>query len=171
MKNFFRILCLALCLCMLPVFGLAEAPANMTAYEVSGITYYVWNGWSEPEVQDDYTYYYKTVGNPMDGFLMIMELDGSDTEIPTDEADIVTALNATVAGLEQALGSSVTSEPLVIDGRQGVYFFGAMAGILGLCGYVTVTESTVVAVVLVSSSIDEAVVRPQLFETLNYTAE
>ena len=138
MKNFTRFLCLALCLCLLPVFGLATSADAMTAYEAAGVTYYIWNSWPAPEVQDDYTYYYKTAGNPMNGFVMIMELDSNDTMIPTTENDIKTALSATVTGLSSSLGSEVSSEDLVIDGRQGIYFYGVMADLFGLAGYVTV---------------------------------
>lgn len=169
MKNFTRFLCLAMCLCLLPVFGLATSADTMTAYEASGVTYYIWNNWPAPEVQDDYTYYYKTAGNPMNGFVMIMELDSNDTVIPTTENDIKTALSETVTGLSSSLGSEVSSEDLVIDGRQGIYFYGVMADLFGLAGYVTVTNAAVVGVVVVDPAKDEATVRPVLMEVLGIT--
>lgn len=164
MKNFIRILCLAMCLCILPVFGLAEAPANMTAYQVSGIAYYIWNDWAAPTTDDVYVYYYKTADNPLDGFVMTMELVG---ETPQTEADMKTTLDNTVTGIAQALGSDVNSQELIIDGRPGCYFYGEMSGMFGLAGYVTFTDAAVVAIVVVDPAIDEATTRTKLMEVLN----
>ena len=169
MKNAVRFLCLALCLCLLPVLGLAEAPEGMTAYEVSGIPYYIRNDWTDPLVNGNYTYYYKTAGNPYDGLVMIMELDENDTAIPKTDSEIDLALSSTVTGLEQSLGTAVTSESLELYGRKGIYFFGPFVQDgkdMGLCGYVTITDTEVVAIVLVCSEDDEAVARPQLYEVL-----
>ena len=173
MKNFIRFLCAALCLCLLPVLGLAAE--GMTAYEVSGIPYYVPQGWSEPLVQDIYTYYYRTPGVPMDGFLMVMEITGGgDYAIPTTEEEIKAAMDSTIEGLVGELGASFSSEPMEIEGRQGVYFYGVVNILetdFGMAGYATVTDTAVVAIVLLSTDTDEAVIRPQLYESLGIEAQ
>ena len=168
MKNVIRILCLALCLCMLPVLSLA-ASDTMTAYDASGVTYYIWNDWGEPVVQDQYIYYYKNVNNPLDGFVMSMQM--SDPSIPTSEEGIASGLQEVITGMEEMLGSPVTSEPLVIDDRQGLYFYGAMTGVFGMSGYVTLINQTVVAVVVASGTTEETAIRPLLMEVLAIPAE
>lgn len=166
MKNYARFLCMALCLCMLPVFGIAASADTMTSHEASGVPYYIRSDWSEPVFQEEYTYYYKDPVNPQDGFVMIMELDMADVEIPAGGEAAIAALESAVAGLEQDLGSPVTSEPLDIDGRKGLYFFGSMGDHSGLAGYVTMSGSAFIAIVVLNPAMDEAVVRPLLMEVL-----
>ncbi len=168
MKNVIRILCLALCLCMLPVFSLA-ASETMTAYEVRGIPYYIWSDYSEPRVDDIYTYYYKDPDNPLTGSVMIMELE--DQSISALEGDISAGLQQAMASLFDGFQSEVVSEPLAIDDRQGYYFFTTFYDMLSMTGYVTLVDQTVVSIVVTSDVLDETVLRPRLMEVLGITEE
>ena len=174
MKNSIRFLCLALCLCLLALPGLAEAPEGMTAYEAAGVPYYIWSDWTEPMVNGNNTFFYRTINNPYEGVVMITVHDGSEITVPKTDADINEVLDSYVSGVAESMDTAGTIEPLEIGGRTGRYFYGTFnesETAIGMCCYVTVTETAMVMISIGSSANNEAEARPQLFEILGIEAK
>ena len=139
MKQFTGLLCLALCLCLLPVFALGES-AGMTAYEIGGFTYRVWNDWTAGEIQTDATselrYYYRDPDNSSNGALMIGQISRSDPDVADlltgDDTASLELIAQTIAGA--MLGMELSVESVTLDGRAAVRFGGDMYGIFFAAG-------------------------------------
>lgn len=171
MKKISHFMALALCLCLLPVFSLA-ASDTVAEYEVAGIPYFVPGSWDGPIVDDIYTYFYiNGQNNPMDGFLMVMDLN--DPSILSSGYSNEVILQGALDALAARMEAELPSEPMDVNGQAGKYFFGNMAllGTFSVSGYITVVDSRVIAIVVVNPSTDEAALRETLNGILGITAE
>ena len=171
MKKISHFMALALCLCLLPVFSLAASDTT-TEYEVAGITYFVPDSWEGPIVDDIYTYFYANGrDDPFSGYLMIM--DWNDPAMLSSGNSDEELIQGTLDGMASSLGSELTSEPMDVNGQAGKYFFGNMAllGTLSMSGYVAVVDSSIISIVWVHPSNDEATLRETLNGILGITAE
>ena len=171
MKKISRFMALVLCLCLLPVFSLA-ASDTAAEYEVAGIAYFVPSSWEGPIVDDIYTYFYVNgQANPLDGFLMIMDMNVPDLASSGYSDEQI--MQGTIDALAQSMGAELTSEPMDVNGQAGKYFLGNMTlyGELSLSGYITVMDSRVISIVVVIPLDDEVALRETLNGILGITAE
>ena len=166
MKTVFRFLCLALCLCLIPLCALG-ATEEMTAYEVRGIPYFIWNSWIGPEVQDIYTYFYKSESNPMSGMVMTMEYEMPAGDY-TEEL-IRSGLKIAADSMGQSMGSDLATEDLDMNGRPGLYFSGRMYDMVNMTGYMTMVDNYCIAFVIADATSSVDGLRAMLMEIIGYT--
>ncbi len=170
MKRLTSLLCLVLCLCLLPVAGLGE---GMTPHETHGMTYYVWDSWTfnEEESTDTLAYYYKNPQNVLDGMLMVTTMEADGTSGMTEEEKIG-QLNIAIDEVSTSLGSEFAREEMTVNGMRGCYFSGSMMGLVNLVGFMAIAEdNNFIGIILADMGSDTAALRGMLMEVLGSGAD
>ncbi len=169
MKKATGLLCVLLCLALLPTAAFGEAgTAAMIPVTFEDVTFYVWSDWTlEETTEDGCTYSGAAAAQPFNANLVFTFEDGLVWFDQTPEL----VLTALAEGVAETMDEGSVTELTHVGGRDGVFVSGTMYGFLRMEVYMCVSGTKAVAAALVClSSKDSATLRAMMLEVLGAEA-
>ena len=171
MRKLTSLVCLLLCLALLPVAASAEGGAAMTPVTLMDITFYVWSDWEPQDSSDGTVTYYGTYADPpFSGYLSLITQDGLVLFDQTPEQ----VLRAVAEGVTETMDEGYATEQTTVGGRDGMFVSGTMyGGFFRNEVYLCISGTSVVAAALgtVDGAKGQEALRAMLLEVIGASSD